>query len=346
VTAFLFEGRAIEAAEGQSLGAALHAAGVTTLSWSARTRTPRGLRCCRGACPCCQVRVDGLPGVLACMTPVRGGEVVERERPAASWSLATGVARRVPVGFQHAAWLGRPAVWRRAERGLARLAGVSRVAAPMAIGTYEERAVDVLVAGAGPRGLTRAIEQAVSGASVLVADRDFRAGGRRLDRVGGAATIAALLAEAETAGVAVLLETALVAVEADGACVLARRGGLLVVRPGRLELATGSWDRELALAGGDRPGVLVAGAARRLALREGVAPGTAAVIVAAAPADDLADVLAGAGTRVAAVVAPDDVVSVQGRPRVTGVSLRRGRVRCDVVVVAAGLRPADELARQ
>jgi hypothetical protein len=81
---FAFEGREIEAREGESVAAALLAAGVTTLGRSFKYHRPRGYLCGRGWCPTCSMRVDGLPGVRTCVIPVREGMVVERDRPFAS----------------------------------------------------------------------------------------------------------------------------------------------------------------------------------------------------------------------------------------------------------------------
>lgn len=346
---FQFEGREVVARPGQSIGAALLAAGVRTLSWSVRYRRPRGLRCVRGACPGCHVRVDGLPGVAACVTPVHGGERVERERPAAA-RLPIGLAARLaPAGFHLSPWLGRARVWRRVEPVLAWLAGVSRPPAPGAvpIGSYEARSVDVLVVGAGERGLRAAASAGEGGATVLVVERDWRPGGRLLDEDGGAAEAATLLGAAVAAGAEVRLESVALGGDATGAWAVAVPGGLLVVRPGRVVLATGSWDRELALPDGDRPGVMTAGAVRRLLVREKVGPGRVAAVVATPDADPgLEEVLAGHGIALAIRCAPADVDRVLGRGAVRGIRVRGVDHACDLVVIDAGRRPADELARQ
>lgn len=68
-----FEGRAIEAHEGETIAAALHAAGVRTLSRSERRHMPRGLFCAIGNCSSCFMVVDGKPNVKTCMTNVKDG---------------------------------------------------------------------------------------------------------------------------------------------------------------------------------------------------------------------------------------------------------------------------------
>ena len=65
------DGRALQASEGQSLGAALLAAGTTALR-SSPGGTPRGLYCGIGVCQECRVVADGRI-VRACVTPVAAG---------------------------------------------------------------------------------------------------------------------------------------------------------------------------------------------------------------------------------------------------------------------------------
>jgi len=348
---FDFEGRAVTAREGQSIGAALLAAGVRTLSWSAKYRRPRGLRCCRGACPCCQVRVDGIPGVTACMTPIRGGERVERERPAARALPADRLGRFTPAGFYYGAWLGRPSVWPRAERVLATLAGVSRPPAAVdgMVGSYEERVVDLLVVGGGERGLLAATATAAAGRRVLLCERDSVPGGRLLDLPGGAARAAQLLADATAAGVEVRVSTIVLGAspDSDGAWAVSDARGLTVVETATVELATGTLDREISLPDGDRPGVLLAGAARRLIIREGVVPGRRVVVVATGEADGMLEpLLRDAGIVTAASCAPCDIVAIEGRDHVRAVKVAGRRVACDLVVIDAGTRPEDGLERQ
>ncbi len=73
---FLFDGRPIPFRPGQSVGAALIAAGV--MSWRS-TRIgarPRGLFCGIGVCFDCLVIVDGSPNERACRTTAVDGMIV------------------------------------------------------------------------------------------------------------------------------------------------------------------------------------------------------------------------------------------------------------------------------
>ncbi len=76
---FSFEGTPVTAHAGESLGAALLAAGIRTLRVSRRGE-PRGLYCAIGQCLECRVVVEGAGMRRACLTPVEAGMVVRRHR--------------------------------------------------------------------------------------------------------------------------------------------------------------------------------------------------------------------------------------------------------------------------
>ena len=72
-------GRPVKAYTGETLFAALLAAGIRVLRHSIKgqTKTARGGFCGMGACQECRVRIDGMPDRRACMTEVREGMEVE-----------------------------------------------------------------------------------------------------------------------------------------------------------------------------------------------------------------------------------------------------------------------------
>ena len=73
------DGEDVAAHEGESIAAALIAAGIRALRWTTRTDEPRGYLCGMGVCHDCLVTVDGVPNVRACVTAVRDGLRVERQ---------------------------------------------------------------------------------------------------------------------------------------------------------------------------------------------------------------------------------------------------------------------------
>lgn len=76
---FDFEGRRIPAREGQSVAAALMAAGQRCLRID-EAGNPKGAVCGIGVCWECRCSIDGVPDVRACMTPAKEGMVVRRQR--------------------------------------------------------------------------------------------------------------------------------------------------------------------------------------------------------------------------------------------------------------------------
>ncbi len=73
---FTFAGRTISARPGQSIGAALWAAGVRRFRDTRRFGRPRAIYCGIGQCFDCLVRVNGGPPVRACVTTVADGDDV------------------------------------------------------------------------------------------------------------------------------------------------------------------------------------------------------------------------------------------------------------------------------
>jgi len=73
---FSFAGKKIDAEPGQSIGAALLAAGHLSLRTTRHGGAPRGLFCGIGICFDCLVTVNGQPNVRACLTEVRDGDEV------------------------------------------------------------------------------------------------------------------------------------------------------------------------------------------------------------------------------------------------------------------------------
>lgn len=76
---FTYKGKKIKAYKGETIAAALYAAGVRVLKRSSKYERPRGLFCAIGNCSSCHMVVDGVPNVKTCITKVEEGMVVEEE---------------------------------------------------------------------------------------------------------------------------------------------------------------------------------------------------------------------------------------------------------------------------
>lgn len=73
-----FEGRPVEAERGETVAAALLAAGVRAFRVSAEDGGPRAPLCMIGNCFDCMVWIEGLGGRQACREYVREGMVIRR----------------------------------------------------------------------------------------------------------------------------------------------------------------------------------------------------------------------------------------------------------------------------
>src|SRR5919202_1391082 len=160
--------------------------------------------------------------------------------------------------------------------------------------------VDVLVVGAGPTGLAAALTAARSGARVALVDEQSEAGGAllsstdRLDDAPALEWVAAAVAElAEHPEVLHLQRTTAFGSYDDGfVLALERRTDHLGTTAPRhlsrqrvwrfrarsIVVATGAHERPVVFADNDRPGTMLAGAARTFLHRYGVLPGREAVV--------------------------------------------------------------------
>ena len=76
---FTFDGEEVTGRAGEPLLPALLASGVRVLRTMPDLGDPRGGYCLIGRCSDCQVVVDGVPNVRACVTLVRDGMVVRTQ---------------------------------------------------------------------------------------------------------------------------------------------------------------------------------------------------------------------------------------------------------------------------
>ena len=171
----IFAGKSIACRPDTSIGVALLENGVRHISHSHKYGKPRGLTCARGHCTSCLMRVDGVPNVRTCQTPVRDGMVVEIQDAGAFYGapmqkmLSIG-GNLFPVGFYYK-WFTKPTVLSRFFLDQIRpLTGVGKLPAPSAasLALPEGKEVEVvpakelgnlgtLIIGAGPSGLAAAL---------------------------------------------------------------------------------------------------------------------------------------------------------------------------------------------
>ena len=79
------DGEPLEALDGETLAAALVAAGRPVLRRTPGGGEARGLFCGMGVCFECLVQIDGRPNVQACLVRVAEGMRVETQQGAGRW---------------------------------------------------------------------------------------------------------------------------------------------------------------------------------------------------------------------------------------------------------------------
>jgi sarcosine oxidase subunit alpha len=363
VIAFEFDGRPVEAFEGDTIGSALFAAGQRTFSRSFKYHRRRGLLCCAGQCPNCLVAVNGAPGVRACTEPAREGMRVEHMNATPTLDLdLMAVTDRVgsrltPPGFYYKTFIRPRRLWPLYEKALRNAAGLGRLSRKARRERewrteYRRRHADVLVVGAGVAGLSAAIAAAEAGADVVLVDEGPEPGGWLL--VEGRVEYARELTEhARAAGVEILSNAPALGYF-DGLVPVWQGSTLHQIRAKRHVIATGSIEQPLLFAGNDLPGVMLSGGARRLASVYGIRPGKKAVVVTTSDhGHEAAAALRDIGVAVQMVADMREgwtVVKAKGKRAVTGVVLANNdeswSIDCDLLVVSGGFTPANSLIRQ
>ncbi len=339
---FTFAGWKVTGYEGDTLASAAFAAGKRVFSRSFKYHRPRGLMCCSGHCPNCQMTVDGVPNVRVCTEPIREGAVVEGQN--VRWSLdfdLMSVTDKIggpftPVGFYYRTFIRPRALWPLYEKFLRSAAGLGKLDPHSGHSRRydtEHRRARVLVVGAGEAGRAAALEAAKAGPGVVLVDEDARHSGLALAGV-------EVLAPARALGI---WEGGLVPV--DAGTILHR------FRAEKIVVATGATEQPVVFPGNDLVGVMLPNGVRRL-VDFSIRPGERAVILGANDETlAIADELEAIGTEVVKVVdlreaRPRELVAQGSKGRVRRIGLDGESYGCDLVVSSGGRQPAYSLLAQ
>ena len=231
------------------------------------------------------------------------------------------------AGFYYKTFMWPASFWERVyEPMIRRSAGLGRASLEPDPDHYEKAFAhcDVLVIGSGPAGLMAALAAGRAGARVILAEEDFRFGGRLLSETlsigweAGLDWVNDVITELETLDNVRLMPRTTVYGVYDGgsygavervndaapvpqAYMPRQRSWRIVAK--RAVLASGAIERGIAFPGNDLPGVMLGSAVRTYLTRFGVAPGKRAVVFASS--DDgleTARALAANGVEVVALV--------------------------------------------
>ena len=302
---FSFDGKRMGALGGDTLASALLANGVQLVGRSFKYHRPRGVFTAGSEEPNALVELRGgaakEPNTRATMVEVFDGleaSSQNRRGPLKFDLMAANdlLAPWLGAGFYYKTFMWPKSFWEKFYEPVIRAsAGLGRLSGEPDPDCYDHGFLhcDVLVIGAGAAGLSAALAAGRTGAGVILADEDFRMGGRLLaedrlvDDMPGADWAAEALAElAALPNVRLMSRTTVYGAFDHGVYgALERRtdhlkesGGkprqvLWRVYATRAVLCAGATERPIAFGNNDRPGVMLSGAVRAYANRWGVACG-------------------------------------------------------------------------
>ena len=245
---FLFNGKKLKAKKGEMISSALFANNIHIFGRHKKDNSPQGMFCANGQCSQCLLIADGIP-VKSCITPVREGMNVK--------SLD-----------------GLPTL----------LKDDKTVKTGKKIPIVKTK---VLIIGAGPAGLSAALELGKMGVESLICDdkqelggklslqthnffgsiRDCYAGSRGMD-IG---TNLSEMVENEKI-IKIWKNSPAVGVFSDGLVGIVKNGQYHLVKPEILLITTGAREKTLAFSGCDLPGIYGAGAFQTLVNRDLIIP--------------------------------------------------------------------------
>lgn len=253
---FLYNGNAVSAYEGETVAAALHAAGVKVLSHSLKHERPRGFFCAIGKCSACMMEVDGVPNVKTCLTPVKEGMDVRSQ---------TGWGKLRDVGDE---------------------GDYPRKDIP-------ELETEIAIVGGGPAGLSAAVYASRFGASAMVFDENAILGGQLIKqthmffgskehhaRIRGIDIVDKLVEELSDQ-VTLFPETPVVGYFPPYQLAVVKDHQVHRVKAKKIIVATGASENMLAFPNNDLPGVYGAGAVQTLMNVYGILPGKRMLMVGA-----------------------------------------------------------------
>jgi len=333
---FKFDGRGYLGYQGDTLASALLANGVKLVGRSFKYHRPRGIYTAGPEEPNALVELRSgarlEPNTKATTVELFDGlEAASQNRwPSLKFDLLSINSLFSPffgAGFYYKTFMWPASFWERVyEPLIRRSAGLGRASLQPDPDHYEKAFAhcDVLVIGSGPAGLMAALAAGRAGARVILAEEDFRFGGRLLYETlsigweAGLDWVNDVISELETLDNVRLMPRTTVYGVYDGgtygavervndaapvphAHIPRQRSWRILAK--RAVLASGAIERGIAFPGNDLPGVMLGSAVRTYLTRFGVAPGKRAVVFASC--DDgveTARVLAANGVEVAALV--------------------------------------------
>jgi heterotetrameric sarcosine oxidase alpha subunit len=376
---FTFDGIPNQGHPGDTLASALLANGVKLMGRSFKYHRPRGPISAGSEEPNALVELRGgarqEPNTRATVVELFDGLEAKSQNAWPSLKFdALSINDRLnsffTAGFYYKTFMWPAAFWEKVyEPIIRRAAGLGSLSKQDDPDEYDKGFLhcDLLIIGAGPSGLAAALTAGRSGARVILADEDFRMGGRLnaetfdLGGASGADWAARTVAELATMpNVRLLPRTTVIGAFDHGIYGAVERVSDHIAVPAagkprqilwriytrRAILAAGAIERPIAFENNDRPGIMLAGALRAYANRWGVAVGKRVAVFTnnddgLRTATDLR--AKGISVEVIDSRAGAEVIDSSGRLAVKSITVRDGKgtrtIAVDAVGVSGGWNP-------
>ncbi|HWW78365.1 MAG TPA: 2Fe-2S iron-sulfur cluster-binding protein, partial [Steroidobacteraceae bacterium] len=317
---FTFDGRELTGFEGDTLASALLRNGIHLVGRSFKYHRPRGILAAGAEEPNALVGVRRddaryTPNLRATQIELYEGLEAHSQNRWPSLGFDLGginslLSPFIPAGFYYKTFMWPRGAWKSLyEPRIRAAAGLGKSPTLADPDRYTNRFAhcDVLVVGAGPAGLAAALAAAASGARVIICDEQAEFGGSLLAEPAGPRA-----AQIEGVPASTWVERAVETLKRNPRVTILTRTiafgyfphnmvGLnerltdhlaqpdpesprerqWQVRAKEVVLAAGAIERPLVFPGNDRPGIMLAGAARTYVNRYGAVPGSRAVVITA-----------------------------------------------------------------
>ena len=298
--AFKYRGKTFHGLQGDTVATALYANGVRIFSRSLKYHRPRGLYRLDGESGNCLMQVDGTPNVRAEDTVLKDNMIVEPQNVVGTpeWDLLSILDKfhwLMPAGFYYRMFHRPYRLWPFFMKQLRKVAGLGRLNPNSSEKNYDELYInaEVCIVGAGPAGMRAALSAAQHGVRVVLLEAQPYMGGcfdyRASEHSAGITLFqrAKQLATRveQTGNIRIFKQTRLLGIYSDNLITACQKAGeaesyaerYIEIRADSIVVATGCTERPLIFENNERPGVMQAGCAQRLARIYGLLPGSRAV---------------------------------------------------------------------
>ncbi len=290
---FTFEGKTYKGFQGDTIASALAVNNAQLLSRSFKYHRPRGILSMAGRDANTLVQVNDEPSVRADTYSIYNGLNVQAQNFYGSlendWGRIVELfGRFLPVGFYYKAFYKPKGVWKYWDTVIRNFAGLGKVDVNAKTYTSDKayRFCDVAIIGAGPAGLSAALQAAESGAEVILIDENSHLGGSlnyaRFDvdtQHNDTLREKLVTAVMSHPSITIYANAQCTGWFADNWLAMMCEKRLLKLRAQVVVAATGSIEQPVIFRNNDLPGVMLGSAAQRLIHFYGVAPGKRAIVL-------------------------------------------------------------------